>query len=133
MSVPRAGAARARRALRRRSAYGRRRHRASARRRGSPGERRWPYLRVMRSVTWQQVTARRLRASRLDRPAPIGELSAVASRVLGLHAQLTTGAELALSARVDGVDRGLVHELLWERRELAKSNTLRGTLHLHPA
>jgi len=87
----------------------------------------------MRSVTWQQVTARRLRASRLDRPAALDELSGVASQVLGLHAQLMTGAELALSARVEGIDHDLVQQLLWERRELAKSNTLRGTLHLHPA
>jgi hypothetical protein len=42
-----------------------------------------------------------------------------------------TGAELALSARVRGVTRELVRELLWERRELVKGNTIRGTLHLH--
>ena len=102
-------------------------------RRGSPGGGRWPYLRVMRSVTWQEVYARRLRASRLDRAAPLDELLEVASTVLGAHAQLTTGAELAFSARVEGVRRDLVRELLWERRELVKANTLRGTLHLHPA
>jgi hypothetical protein len=87
----------------------------------------------MRSVTWQQVYARRLRASCLDRPAPLEELLEVASRILGLHAQLTTGAELALTARVDGASRELVRQLLWEQRQLVKANTLRGTLHLHPA
>ena len=57
----------------------RRRGRASAGRRGSPGGARWPYLRVMRSATWQEVYARRLRASRLDRAAPLDELLEVVS------------------------------------------------------
>ena len=84
----------------------------------------------MRSATWQEVYARRLRAGFLDRPAALADVLEVASRVLGLHAQLTTGAELALSARVEGLRRELVRELLWESCELVKANTLRGTLHL---
>jgi hypothetical protein len=86
----------------------------------------------MRSLTWQQVYARRLRASCLDARAPQADVLRVARDVLGVHAQLMTGAELALSARVDGVTRALVAELLWERRALVKGNTIRGTLHLHP-
>jgi hypothetical protein len=43
-----------------------------------------------------------------------------------------TGAELALSARVDDVSRAEVADLLWRRRELVKGSTIRGTLHLHP-
>jgi hypothetical protein len=86
----------------------------------------------MRSLTWEQVDARRLRASRLDRRAPHDELLDVARDVLGVHAQLMTGAELALSARVEGVTRDEVAELLWQSRELVKGNTIRGTLHLHP-
>jgi hypothetical protein len=86
----------------------------------------------MRSLTWQQVYARRLRASCLDRRAPQADVLRVARDVLGVHAQLMTGAELALSARVDGVTRELVAELLWGRRALVKGNTIRGTLHLHP-
>jgi hypothetical protein len=50
-----------------------------------------------------------------------------------VHAQLLTGAELALSARVRDVTRDLVRELLWESRRLVKGTTIRGTLHLHPA
>jgi len=87
----------------------------------------------MRSVTWGQVYARRLAESRLDARAPHEELLAVAAAVCGVHAQLLTGAELALSARVDGVTREEVRGLLWEARSLVKGNTLRGTLHLHPA
>ena len=87
----------------------------------------------MRTLSWQQVYARRLAASRLDERAPHDELLEVARATLGAHAQLMTGAELALSARVDGVTRDEVRELLWERRALVKGNTIRGTLHLHPA
>ncbi|MEP6811654.1 MAG: winged helix DNA-binding domain-containing protein [Actinomycetota bacterium] len=87
----------------------------------------------MRTLSWQQVYARRLAASRLDARAPHEELLDVARTTLGVHAQLMTGAELALSARVEGVTRDEVRELLWERRSLVKGNTIRGTLHLHPA
>jgi len=87
---------------------------------------------AMRSLTWEQVDARRLRASRLDRRAAHTDLLAVAREIIGVHAQLMTGAELALSARVEDVTRDEVAELLWERRELVKGNTIRGTLHLHP-
>jgi hypothetical protein len=57
----------------------------------------------------------------------------VASTICGAHAQLTTSAELALSARVEDVTRDDVRSALWETRELVKANTLRTTLHLHPA
>ena len=89
--------------------------------------------RFVRILSWQQVYARRLAASRLDARAPHEELLDIARATLGTHAQLMTGAELALSARVEGVTRDEVRELLWERRELVKGNTIRGTLHLHPA
>ena len=51
----------------------------------------------------------------------------------GIHAQVMGSAELQLAARVDGITQADVREAMWERRELAKSWTLRGTLHLHPA
>src|SRR4051794_27835401 len=78
-----------------------------------------------------QVYARRLARSNLDVRAPLEEALDVTRRVLGLHAQLATAAILTLSARVDGATRAGVDELLWERRELVKGNTIRGTLHLH--
>jgi hypothetical protein len=87
----------------------------------------------VRSLTWDQVYARRLEASHLERRAGLGSVVDVVRDTCGVHAQLMTGAELALSARVDGVTRGEVGALLWERRELVKGNTIRGTLHLHPA
>jgi hypothetical protein len=87
----------------------------------------------MRTLSWHQVYARRLASSRLDARAAHEELIDVARATLGVHAQLMAGAELSLSARVDGVTRDEVRELLWERRALVKGNTIRGTLHLHPA
>jgi hypothetical protein len=87
----------------------------------------------VRSLTWDQVYARRLRQSSLDVRAPRERLLEVASAICGAHAQLMTGAELALSARVEGITRNDVRGALWDTRELVKGNTLRTTLHLHPA
>src|SRR4051794_25631669 len=83
-------------------------------------------------LTWDRIYARRLERSHLAARAPAERLLDVARDVLGVHAQLTTGAILALSARVEGVTRAVVDEHLWERRSLVKGNTIRGTLHLHP-
>jgi len=87
----------------------------------------------VRTLTWDQVYARRLAVSRLSRRAPSAELDSVVRVTCGVHAQLETGAELALSARVDGVTRDGVRNLLWRTRDLAKAGTLRGTLHVHAA
>jgi hypothetical protein len=86
----------------------------------------------VRPSTWDSIYARRLARSHLAARAPASRLLDVVRDVLGVHAQLATGAILALSARVDGVTRSVVDELLWERRSLVKGNTIRGTLHLHP-
>ena len=51
----------------------------------------------------------------------------------GVHAQVQASAELQLAARIDGITQQDVRAALWERRELVKAWTLRGTLHLHPA
>ena len=51
----------------------------------------------------------------------------------GVHAQVQASAELQLAARVEGITQQDVRDALWERRELVKAWTLRGTLHLHPA
>jgi hypothetical protein len=51
----------------------------------------------------------------------------------GIHAQVQASAELQLAARVDGITQQDVRVALWERRDLVKAWTLRGTLHLHPA
>ena len=51
----------------------------------------------------------------------------------GIHAQVMGSAELQLAARVAGITQEHVRAALWMWRELAKSWTLRGTLHIHPA
>ena len=51
----------------------------------------------------------------------------------GIHAQVQASAELQLATRVEAITQQDVRDALWERRELVKAWTLRGTLHLHPA
>ncbi|MBA2462504.1 MAG: winged helix DNA-binding domain-containing protein [Actinobacteria bacterium] len=87
----------------------------------------------MREWTWEQVRARRLACSHLVERAPADRLVEVVRDVCGIHAQVMGSAELQLAARVDGITQADVREALWERRELVKAWTLRGTLHIHPA
>jgi uncharacterized protein YcaQ len=58
---------------------------------------------------------------------------AVVSDIAGLHAQVAASAELTLWARVEGLRRGDVDALLWERKALVKTWAMRGTLHLLPS
>jgi len=57
----------------------------------------------------------------------------VAAQLGGLHAQLMSSAELALWARVEGLQPNDVADALWKRRTLVKTWAMRGTLHLLPA
>ncbi|HZG35798.1 MAG TPA: winged helix DNA-binding domain-containing protein [Gaiellaceae bacterium] len=82
---------------------------------------------------WDWIRGRRLRRSHLAERAPAERLVEVVRDVCGVHAQVTGSAELQLAARVDGITQADVRAALWERRELAKSWTIRGTLHVHPA
>jgi hypothetical protein len=84
-------------------------------------------------VGWDEVRARRLLRSSLSERASGDRLVEVVSAVGGVQAQVQTAAELQLGARVDGVAQSEVRAAVWERRELVKAWTLRGTLHLHPA
>ena len=78
-------------------------------------------------LTW------RLKRQRLDRRAPRGEALGVVREICGLHAQVMSSAELTLWARVEDLEPEAVQEALWERRSLAKTWAMRGTLHLLPA
>ena len=89
--------------------------------------------RQLRTLGWNQVVARRLAWSSLDRRAARGELPAVVRATCGVHAQLTSAAELAVSARVEDVTHADVQDALRGTRELVKASTLRGTLHVHAA
>jgi Winged helix DNA-binding domain len=65
--------------------------------------------------------------------APRNKLAEVVRDVCGIHAQVMGAAELSLAARVENITQEDVRAELWERRSLAKTWTVRGTLHLHPA
>ena len=84
-------------------------------------------------IGWDEVRARRLARSSLSPRAPSDELVQVAGAGCGVHAQVQTSADLQLAARVEGLVQADVRSALWERRELVKAWTVRGTLHLHPA
>jgi hypothetical protein len=83
--------------------------------------------------TWDEVRARRLARSFITRRASPDRLLEVVHDVGGVHAQVQASAELQLATRVDGITQQDVRDALWERRDLVKAWTLRGTLHLHPA
>jgi hypothetical protein len=83
--------------------------------------------------SWDEVRARRLARTFLTtRASPLRRLEVVHD-LCGVHAQVQASAELQLAARVDGITQQDVRDAIWERRELVKAWTLRGTLHLHPA
>jgi hypothetical protein len=84
-------------------------------------------------VSWAEIRAGRVARNHLAERAPAQRLVEVVRDVCGIHAQVMGSAELQLAARVEGITQAEVREALWERRELAKTWTLRGTLHLHPA
>jgi hypothetical protein len=87
----------------------------------------------MTALTWPAVLAWRLRRQHLAAHAPRGDAHAVVKAIAGLHAQLTSSAELTLSARVAELERDAVSRALWEDRTLVKTWAMRGTLHLMPA
>jgi hypothetical protein len=91
------------------------------------------YRPPVRIVTWDEVRTRRLARGHLLERAPAEGLVEVVRDVGGIQAQVTAAAELSLAARVEGIAQEDVRAALWERRELVKTWTLRGTLHLHPA
>lgn len=87
----------------------------------------------MAKTTWAQVIAQRLQRGYLHERAAPEQLVDVVRNVCGVQAQVLAAAELGLGARVDGLRREVIQAALWERRELVKIYSLRGTLHLHPA
>ena len=84
----------------------------------------------MARLTWESVLAWRMRRQHLAERVSTRRALAVVSDVCGLHAQVTSSAELTLWARVDGLQRGWMEDQLWKRRRLVKTWAMRGTLHL---
>lgn len=82
------------------------------------------------STTWQHVLSFRLERQGLIGRADRTDLVEVVGRMLGLHAQVMSSAELQAAARIDGLRPSDVRDALWERRSLVKVWAFRQTLHL---
>lgn len=82
-------------------------------------------------LTWNQVLARRLR--RLHVTDPSAGLVDTAGRLVGLHAQVASSAELIAAVRTPGYALGDTATALWTDRTLVKTWGMRGTLHLFPS
>src|SRR5579863_5073928 len=87
----------------------------------------------MLKLTWAQVAAWRVQRQHLDQRSRAGNMLKVASRLCGLHAQVMSSPEPIVSARVEGLERGIVQRALWKDRTLVKTWAMRGTLHLLPS
>jgi len=61
------------------------------------------------------------------------QLVDVVDRLCGLHAQLMSSVDLALWARIEGLQREAVADALWKKRTLVKMWAMRATLHVLPA
>jgi hypothetical protein len=82
------------------------------------------------STTWPQVLAFRLARQGIIERRPASGLVDVVGRMVGLHAQVMSSAELQAAARIDGLRASDVRAALWERRSLVKVWAFRQTLHL---
>jgi Winged helix DNA-binding domain len=84
-------------------------------------------------ISWAQALAWRMRRHHLIERASPRDLVAVVDRLRGLHAQAASSVDLALWARIDGLQRELVADALWRKRTLVKVWAVRATLHVLPA
>ncbi|CRK59714.1 hypothetical protein [Alloactinosynnema sp. L-07] len=81
-------------------------------------------------MDWAKVFRRRLARHHLTEPTD--SLVTAAADVCGVHAQVMSGAEVALGLRVAGTTRADVRAALADG-ELVKTYGMRGTVHLFPA
>jgi hypothetical protein len=89
------------------------------------------------SLTWAEVSARRLERHALSAPAPGARPASaspanVVAAICGAHAQVMSAAELSVGLRIPGSTRVDVRRALWEERTLVKTRGPRGTVHLLP-
>lgn len=75
----------------------------------------------------------RLARHHLAKRAVSGSAVEVARRLCGVHAQVTSSADLILWARVSRHAVGDLGRALWDERTLARTWLMRGTLHVVPA
>jgi uncharacterized protein YcaQ len=84
-------------------------------------------------ISWEQALAWRMRRHCLIERAAPDDSAAVVDRLGGLHAQVMSSVDLALWARIDGLEKDAVANALWRRRTLVKMWAMRATLHVLPA
>jgi hypothetical protein len=82
------------------------------------------------SVRWDQVLALRLERQHLVKRTTPDRMVDVVHELIGVHAQVMSGAELQLAARIDGLRPDDIRDAIWDRRRLVKAWAMRGTLHL---
>jgi Winged helix DNA-binding domain len=82
-------------------------------------------------VTPAQALQWRLRQQHLIEPAP--DLVATASRLCGIHAQVTSASTMIVGVRTASFAGSDRDDALWQKRTLVKTWGMRGTLHLFPA
>ena len=84
----------------------------------------------MPGLSAEQVTSWRLSKHHLDERADKSQLTKVVEDVCGIQAQVLSGAEIAIWARVDGISTHDIEDALWKQHTLVKTWAMRGTLHL---
>lgn len=84
------------------------------------------------TLTWRDVTARRMERQALIEPATSGTPADIARMLCGAHAQIMSAAELSIGRRLANTTREAVRQALWNDRSLVKTFGPRGTVHLLP-
>jgi hypothetical protein len=82
------------------------------------------------TTTWRHVLTLRLDRQQVIERAQPEDLVDVVGRMVGLHAQVMSSAELQAAARIDGLRPADVRAALWTDRRLIKTWAFRQTLHV---
>ncbi len=82
------------------------------------------------SLTWADVSARRLERNGLAKPWTTTDPAVVVGAMCGAHAQIPSAAELSIALRMNGATRVDVRTALHERHTLIRMDGPRGTIHL---
>ena len=85
---------------------------------------------TVKSLSWPQVNAWRLSQHCLSHRLKRRDFIKAVKHTIGIQAQVMSAAELAISARVDGLSPEDIQSALWQERTLVKTWAMRGTLHL---
>src|SRR5437867_7585192 len=82
------------------------------------------------SLSWGQVTARRLVRQGLDAPSPATQPAEIVRTLCGAHAQVLSAAFWSIGLRSASLTEPEVRDALWTEHSLVKTFGPRGTVHL---